>query len=229
MPRWGEVGPLVGGGCAPFFVVTEEGLVPMAVRNVARRSLGGACRSPCFAPTHQSLDSNCVWHCQPPVLFRRDFKSRLRDPTRRFELFPIFGADSSGGRIRSASGCASRRSCSGRTFSPASTSPLGGSNPHSCRNAKGTPRGALRISGRGERIRTSDLSVPNRALYQAEPRPDEGLTLLETARGVQRAPIRIRGRGEFALCGGPRGDGGRGAGGRDPRGVRGPRPEGRRE
>jgi hypothetical protein len=24
---------------------------------------------------------------------------------------------------------------------------------------------------RGERIRTSDLSVPNRALYQAEPRP----------------------------------------------------------
>ena len=146
MPRWGEVGPLVGGGCAPFFVVTEEGLVPMAVRNVARRSLGGACRSPCFAPTHQSLDSNCVWHCQPPVLFRRDIKSRLRDPTRRFELFPIFGADSSGGRIRTASGCASRRSCSGRTEallprgkggsvlkgrarqaeSRASTSPLGG-------------------------------------------------------------------------------------------------------
>src|SRR6185436_9997331 len=28
------------------------------------------------------------------------------------------------------------------------------------------------IFGRGERIRTSDLSVPNRALYQAEPRPD---------------------------------------------------------
>src|SRR4051812_3927438 len=26
--------------------------------------------------------------------------------------------------------------------------------------------------GRGERIRTSDLSVPNAALYQAEPRPD---------------------------------------------------------
>jgi hypothetical protein len=26
--------------------------------------------------------------------------------------------------------------------------------------------------GRGERIRTSDLSVPNRALYQAEPRPE---------------------------------------------------------
>src|SRR6185312_4686469 len=26
--------------------------------------------------------------------------------------------------------------------------------------------------GRGERIRTSDLTVPNRALYQAEPRPD---------------------------------------------------------
>jgi hypothetical protein len=27
--------------------------------------------------------------------------------------------------------------------------------------------------GRGDWIRTSDLSVPNRALYQAEPRPDE--------------------------------------------------------
>ncbi len=29
------------------------------------------------------------------------------------------------------------------------------------------------MNGRGERIRTSDLSVPNRALYQAEPRPDK--------------------------------------------------------
>ena len=28
------------------------------------------------------------------------------------------------------------------------------------------------LTGRGERIRTSDLTVPNRALYQAEPRPD---------------------------------------------------------
>ena len=28
------------------------------------------------------------------------------------------------------------------------------------------------LIGRGERIRTSDLTVPNRALYQAEPRPD---------------------------------------------------------
>ena len=27
------------------------------------------------------------------------------------------------------------------------------------------------VGGRGERIRTSDLSVPNAALYQAEPRP----------------------------------------------------------
>ena len=31
---------------------------------------------------------------------------------------------------------------------------------------------------RGERIRTSDLSVPNRALYQAEPRPDNHLNLV---------------------------------------------------
>jgi hypothetical protein len=30
----------------------------------------------------------------------------------------------------------------------------------------------LRKVGRGERIRTSDPSVPNRVLYQAEPRPD---------------------------------------------------------
>ena len=30
----------------------------------------------------------------------------------------------------------------------------------------------LDLNGRGERIRTSDLSVPNRALYQAEPRPE---------------------------------------------------------
>ena len=31
-------------------------------------------------------------------------------------------------------------------------------------------------NGRGERIRTSDLTVPNRALYQAEPRPDKSIT-----------------------------------------------------
>jgi hypothetical protein len=30
----------------------------------------------------------------------------------------------------------------------------------------------LDLNGRGERIRTSDLTVPNRALYQAEPRPE---------------------------------------------------------
>jgi hypothetical protein len=30
----------------------------------------------------------------------------------------------------------------------------------------------LKINGRGEWIRTTDLTVPNRALYQAEPRPD---------------------------------------------------------
>ena len=30
----------------------------------------------------------------------------------------------------------------------------------------------VELIGRGERIRTSDLTVPNRALYQAEPRPD---------------------------------------------------------
>ena len=30
-------------------------------------------------------------------------------------------------------------------------------------------------NGRGEKIRTSDLTVPNRALYQAEPRPDKSI------------------------------------------------------
>ena len=30
----------------------------------------------------------------------------------------------------------------------------------------------LNVFGRGEWIRTTDLTVPNRALYQAEPRPD---------------------------------------------------------
>ncbi len=34
------------------------------------------------------------------------------------------------------------------------------------------------LIGRGERIRTSDLTVPNRALYQAEPRPDSKLKTL---------------------------------------------------
>jgi hypothetical protein len=31
------------------------------------------------------------------------------------------------------------------------------------------------LIGRGEWIRTTDLTVPNRALYQAEPRPDKTL------------------------------------------------------
>ena len=31
----------------------------------------------------------------------------------------------------------------------------------------------IEVNGRGERIRTSGLLVPNQALYQAEPRPDE--------------------------------------------------------
>jgi hypothetical protein len=35
----------------------------------------------------------------------------------------------------------------------------------------------LDLIGRGERIRTSDLTVPNRALYQAEPRPDRKLII----------------------------------------------------
>ena len=45
----------------------------------------------------------------------------------------------------------------------------------------------LGLDGRGERIRTSGLLVPNQALYQAEPRPDkvEELTFSIVQRGLQ--------------------------------------------
>ena len=37
------------------------------------------------------------------------------------------------------------------------------------------------VNGRGERIRTSDLSIPNRALYQTEPRPaDQTMSLFDS-------------------------------------------------
>src|SRR5438067_8268052 len=39
----------------------------------------------------------------------------------------------------------------------------------------------LGFSGRGEWIRTTDPSVPNRVLYQAEPRPDNRLILHDPA------------------------------------------------
>ena len=42
--------------------------------------------------------------------------------------------------------------------------------------------------GRGEWIRTTDPSVPNRVLYQAEPRPDEGENVLELATGGRDPP-----------------------------------------
>jgi hypothetical protein len=42
-------------------------------------------------------------------------------------------------------------------------------------------RGILKI-GRGERIRTSDPSVPNRVLYQTEPRPDRRMLRLGSRR-----------------------------------------------
>ena len=43
-------------------------------------------------------------------------------------------------------------------------------------------------SGRGDWIRTSDFSVPNRALYQAEPRPDGQpiLSQLSALRSIHR-------------------------------------------
>ena len=44
----------------------------------------------------------------------------------------------------------------------------------------------LDLIGRGERIRTSDLTVPNRALYQAEPRPDMDGMIGKQDEGVKR-------------------------------------------
>src|SRR5678815_2963167 len=58
-------------------------------------------------------------------------------------------------------------------------------------------------SGRGDWIRTSDLSVPNRALYQAEPRPDRTASV---ARGadlppfVQHLELEARGRLPYSPC-----------------------------
>ena len=37
----------------------------------------------------------------------------------------------------------------------------------------------LGIKNRGDRIRTCDLGVPNAALYQAEPRPDEEYDIIK--------------------------------------------------
>ncbi len=45
--------------------------------------------------------------------------------------------------------------------------------------------------GRGERIRTSDLRVPNAALYQAEPRPDETARAANGAEGGTRTHMRL--------------------------------------
>jgi len=44
--------------------------------------------------------------------------------------------------------------------------------PRRTRKEPALPQAFCRCDGRGERIRTSDPSVPNRVLYQAEPRPD---------------------------------------------------------
>src|SRR5437016_10354451 len=45
-------------------------------------------------------------------------------------------------------------------------------------------RKCLKINGRGEWIRTTDLTVPKRALYKAEPRPDKSaIWILGSGRG----------------------------------------------
>jgi hypothetical protein len=48
-------------------------------------------------------------------------------------------------------------------------------------------------AGRGDWIRTSDLSVPNRALYQAEPRPAETPSV-SRAHGNRGADSPLHGR-----------------------------------
>ena len=52
--------------------------------------------------------------------------------------------------------------------------------------------------GRGERIRTSDPSVPNRVLYQAEPRPDKSVkedrnTARSRFKGFKEFSVRVQG------------------------------------
>ena len=55
------------------------------------------------------------------------------------------------------------------------------------RDRRSASTGGLIFGGRGERIRTSDLSVPNAALYQAEPRPE----LKTGAEGGSRTHTRL--------------------------------------
>lgn len=55
------------------------------------------------------------------------------------------------------------------------------------------------IYGRGGKIRTCDLSVPNRALYQAEPRPETIRFTEETTnkwRILQAKRVKIKLRGD---------------------------------
>ena len=56
---------------------------------------------------------------------------------------------------------------------PCQTSLLGGSNPNpKTQIQKNRHKGGFFVSGRDERIRTSDFLHPMQALYQAELRPD---------------------------------------------------------
>src|SRR6266498_2352812 len=59
----------------------------------------------------------------------------------------------------------------------------------------------LLLNGRGERIRTSDLTVPNRALYQAEPRPDRYWILWKHQSTVKpRSPRHMSNREPPVTC-----------------------------
>ena len=178
-----------------------------------------------------------VWLRQPPVSLPACQRLRLREERA--------GASSCGGRVRrrgtpraiplgggpSSIFCADPPGPRIRTrLAAPAAGPAPGSAPRCLRgptrrsessrviptNWKGGLQAPFPI-GRGERIRTSDLSVPNRALYQAEPRPDEGSTVPEGGRG-RPALTRARGRGRPARGAGPPGGAGRRAGSRGPGG-----------
>ena len=178
---------------------------------------GGLNPSPYLAPTHQGEDSNASG-CASRRSCSGVTSSRASTIPFGGWAVPLIRRRIIRGRIRTASGCASRRSRFGVPSRHASCGPTRRSESSRVipTNGKGGLQAPFPI-GRGERIRTSDLSVPNRALYQAEPRPDEGSTVPEGGRG-RPALTRARGRGRPARGAGPPGGAGRRAGSRGPGG-----------
>src|SRR5271165_3131553 len=96
-------------------------------------------------------------------------KSRRRLQVCPFSHSPVWGTSCPVGRqFRDYTNNASRRAelrTTGRVgHSAATEAKFAVTEIPACRNKA--------VDGRGGRIRTSDLLVPNQALYQAEPRPE---------------------------------------------------------